>query len=177
MTIPAGSPAARLVVVGQVVGVHGIRGTLRIKSYCESAEAFRGFGRVLLGGTPSASDRHLVVRSVRQASKGVLLDLVGIDSCEAAEGLVGQKLLVSRDQLPQLPARQYYWADLEGLSVSTLDGKELGRIQHLSDFGAHPVMAVHDGERERLIPFVLDRVVHSVDLGQGRVLVDWDPDF
>ena len=77
---------------------------------------------------------------------------------------------------PSARADEFYWADLEGLSVETLDGTALGRVERLFSTAANDVLVVK-GERERLLPFVWDQVVQDVDLELGRIRVDWDPEF
>ena len=91
--------------------------------------------------------------------------------------LRGTEIAIDRDLLPPLGQGQYYWTDLEGLRVVNQDGVEFGRVDHLFDSGAHPVLVIRDGKRERLVPFVLDLHVLSVDIAGDLIRVDWDPDF
>lgn len=83
---------------------------------------------------------------------------------------------VRRDQLPATAPDEYYWNDLLGLEVMNLQGEPLGRVDHLIETGANDVLVVR-GERERLIPFVLNQVVMRVDLKAGEIEVDWDKDY
>ena len=79
--------------------------------------------------------------------------------------------------LPKSKRGEYYWADLEGLEVVTVEGVALGRVSHLIATGANDVLVVKDGKRERLIPFVLDDYVKKVDFDTDRITVAWDPEF
>ena len=76
----------------------------------------------------------------------------------------GTEIAIDRALLPPLRKGQYYWTDLEGLRVVNQDGVEFGRVDHLFDSGAHPILVIRNGERERLVPFVLDHHVLSVDI-------------
>ena len=87
----------------------------------------------------------------------------------------GQDVAVSRDDLPQAGANEWYWTDLIGLAVVNTAGDELGRVARIVRTGANDVLVV-EGERERLIPFIED-VVREVDLAAGVVRVDWSADF
>lgn len=116
------------------------------------------------------------VESGRRHGKTVVVKLAGIDDRDQAALLCNAEIAVRREQLPAAKADEIYWADLEGLAVRTVDGVELGRIEHLIETGANDVLVVK-GERERLIPFVREQVVKSVDLETGTVTVDWDPEF
>jgi 16S rRNA processing protein RimM len=86
------------------------------------------------------------------------------------------RISVPRDRLPPPAQDEYYWADLEGLFVSTLDGIGLGQVDHLFSTPGNDVLVVK-GERERLIPFIWGQVIKDVDLEQGLIRVDWDPGF
>ncbi|MEO7478720.1 MAG: ribosome maturation factor RimM, partial [Lysobacteraceae bacterium] len=50
-------------------------------------------------------------------------------------------------------------------------------VSHLFATGANDVLVAREGERERLIPFVVGQYIHNVDFDAGRVVVDWDPEF
>ena len=71
---------------------------------------------------------------------------------------------------------EYYWTDLEGMEVVTTDGVTLGQVDHLFETGGHDVMVV-EGDRQRLIPFVQDKVVQDVKFEQRLIVVDWDPTY
>ena len=108
----------------------------------------------------------------------VNLSFLGGDRAdEAAARFVGSEIWVRRSALPRSKQGEYYWADLEGLEVVTVEGAMLGRVSHLIATGANDVLVANDGKRERLIPFVPGDYVKQVDFDSGRITVDWDPDF
>jgi 16S rRNA processing protein RimM len=96
---------------------------------------------------------------------------------DAAERLRGLEIAVRRDQFSDYLAEgEYYWTDLEGMSVVTVDGQALGTVAHLFETGSNDVMVVR-GDRERLIPYIWDQVVTEVDLVARQIRVNWDPEF
>jgi len=99
----------------------------------------------------------------------------GVEDRDQAQSRVGCDIAVSRNDLPEAETDTYYWADLEGLRVVNRDGTDLGTITHLMATGANDVM-VTAGERERLIPFIVDEVILNVDFAKGVVTVDWEWD-
>ena len=164
-----------LVTLGRVTGAHGLKGWLKVHSDTSPRENIAGFPQLLLN-TGEGWQRWRVNSGGRQG-KYVVLKLRGCNDRNAAEELVGAQLAIEREQLPELvEPGEYYWADLEGLRVETLQGQLLGHLDHLFETGANDVMVV-SGERERLIPFIWDRVVKGVDPEHGVIRVDWDPDF
>jgi len=162
----------RVVLLGHIAGAHGVRGWVKIHSLTEPREAIFEYQPWLLG----EPDTPVRIREGRKHGNRLIAQLEGIDTREQAEALLGKEIGVYREQLPELQGAQDYWADLVGLAVRLESGRELGRIENMLATGANDVMVVQ-GDRERLIPFVLGRYVKSVDIVAGVVLVDWDPDF
>jgi len=162
----------KLVPLGFISGVLGIRGWVKVHSWTSPREAILGYQPWLLG-----EDRNTVrINQGRPQGKTIVVSLPGVDDREQARELVGTEIAVFRDQMPEPAENDYYWSDLEGLIVETKDGVELGHIVKMMETGANDVMVV-TGDRECLIPFVPGEFVISVDLGKGRLVVDWDPDF
>jgi 16S rRNA processing protein RimM len=126
-------------------------------------------------------DRHGEWRKQQLADgsrhgKGVIARLSDCQDRDQARALMGCEIGERRDQLFETAPGEYYWCDLQGLKVVTPQGELLGTVDHLIETGANDVLVVH-GERERLIPFVLDQVILNVDLEKGEIQVDWDKDF
>lgn len=165
---------AGLVIVGRVSGLFGVRGWLKIHSYTEPRENIVEYRPWLLN--TGGQWRMIEVESGRAHGKGVVVKFVGYDDRDAAALLVGRDIAVTREQLGEPDAGEYYWTDLEGLKVITLEGVDLGVVDHVFATGANDVVVVR-GERERLLPFVRGDVIRNIDLRRGVMEVDWDPEF
>lgn len=164
----------RRIILGRVSGLHGVKGWVKVFSYTSPREGITGYRKwqVKRGNEWVAMD----VKGGRPQGKTVVAKLAGIDARDAAAMLIDAEIAVWRSQLPPPAADEFYWIDLEGLSVQTIEGVVLGRISHLVETGSNDVMVVK-GDRERLVPFIRDQVVKRVDFDAGLVEVDWDPDF
>jgi 16S rRNA processing protein RimM len=114
--------------------------------------------------------QHYHVQHVRDAGERWLLQLAGISSREMARSLIGLDLYAPRDELP-LPAEgEFYWFDLEGLLVYTLEGEYLGQVVEFFPTGSNEVLVVREGEREFLLPFIRD-VIAAVDEARGCIYI------
>ena len=170
------SGAGRRVPLGRIVGVHGVQGAVRLESWTEPRDRIFAYQPWWLVGNDGSSVMLDGVQG-RTQGKGLIALLPGVGDRDAAMAWVGSEIRIPRDALPAPAAGEYYWADLEGLEVVTVAGRVLGRVSHLIATGANDVLVVRDGERERLLPFIAGGCVQSVDLGSGRITVDWDPEF
>jgi len=165
----------RFVTLGRVSGAHGIQGWVKVHSDTSPRENIVSYSPwyLLRDGRREAWK----VNAGRLQGKVVVAKLAGCNDRDSAEALVGAEIAVPRAVLPATTEPgEFYWADLVGLRVETVDGVDLGRIEQLFETGANDVMVVK-GDRERLVPYIWQQVVREVDLVGGVMRVDWDPDF
>jgi 16S rRNA processing protein RimM len=162
-----------MVVMARVAGPFAVKGWVKLQVYTERVDGLLDYPVWWIGGDGSWAPAEVEDGAAHGAA--LVAKLKGIDDREAAAALSGREVAVPRSALPGSEEGEYYWADLEGLRVSNLDGQPLGVVSELLETGANHVLVVH-GERERLIPFV-GAVVKSVDLARGELVVDWGADF
>jgi len=161
--------------VGRIVGVHGIKGEVKVFSYSESSSVFRP-GKIFLCLNPpdrnqSPVSDNLILHEIIRAKphkQGFLVLLKGISSRNEAEAWVGAEFFVQRASLPEPEEGTYYWADLIGLAVFTNEELYLGQVEAIFPTGSNDVYVVKDGDKETLIP-ALASVVTGVDL-ENRVM-------
>ncbi|HEY6894587.1 MAG TPA: ribosome maturation factor RimM [Rhodanobacteraceae bacterium] len=163
------------VLVGKIVGLSGVRGEVKLESYTEPRTKIFSYHPWLLKS--ALGDREIGGCSGRAQGKGIVAALPEVGDRGAAARFVGSEVWVRRSALPKPKRGEYYWADLEGLEVVTVEGAKLGTVSHLVATGANDVLVTKDDKRERLIPFVIDDYVKEVDFDAGRITVDWDPEF
>lgn len=164
----------KLINVGKISGVFGIKGWVKVFS-------FTGDRGNILDYSPwqlKKADLSKTINVVDGALQGklVVAALEGITDRDQAASLIGWDIFISPDQRPQAADGEYYWSDLLSLQVETKEGVPLGVIDSLLETGANDVVIVK-GERERAIPFIQGQSIVSIDLQQGKMIVDWDPEF
>ncbi len=156
--------------MGKVVGTHGIQGTLKVYSDSESWSLF-GSGSSIFIRKPDGSVNSWHIKWVRPHKRFLLLSLEGVSTLEAAQDFKGAQVLVDKTALPRLEEGSFYWFDLMGLRVFSMDGSLLGKIESIIETGSNDVYVVRKGNRETLIP-ALTKVVKAVDLENRTMQVD-----
>lgn len=162
------------VVLGRIGAPHGIGGWVRVHSSARPPESIVDFRHWLIARDGRWRETQLV--DFRLPAKGIVVRLDGCTDRDDAAALRDAQIAVPRDALPEPADGEWYWADLLGLRVETVDGVLLGTVDHLIETGANDVLVVH-GERERLVPWIPGTVIHRVDVAGGTMVVDWDPEF
>jgi 16S rRNA processing protein RimM len=168
-----------VVVLGEVVGSYGVRGWLKVRPFTELPEALLGHATWWLRARDG--DWHEYQRPDGRLHSGALVvALSGVETREAALAMKGALVGVPRSALPAAGDDEYYWDDLTGLAVRNRAGVLLGEVSGMTQHGAHPLLRVARPPGalgpERLIPFV-PAIVDRIDVGAGRIDVDWGEDF
>lgn len=165
---------ARDIVVGKIASPFGVRGWTKVVSYTEPGNGLLNYPVWQL--TRGKLRQSVEVEEGRQHGKFLVVKLKDIDDRDQIALLTNAEIVVAREQFPDTAEGDYYWADLIGLTVTTITGVELGVVDSMLETGANDVLVVK-GDRERLVPWITPDVVTEVDIKNGILKVDWDPDF
>jgi len=157
-------------IVAKIVGVHGVRGNVKLHAYVESLSLLEPGATVVVGDPESGKGRY-TIRWAKPHHRTVLMSLKNVDDRDAAEMLVGADVFMEKSRLPDLEEGSYYWSDLIGMAVVTTDGQSLGRIASILRTGSNDVYVVREGAGEILIPALVS-VVKTVDPGSNTMTVD-----
>jgi len=160
--------------VGKISGVFGIKGWVKVFSFTDPRENILTYSPWLLKKGDETKTVNVVDGQLQ--GKTIVAQLTDINDRDQAASLMGWVIFITQDQLPKAAKGEYYWSELIGLNVETIDGVQLGVVDSLLETGANDVIIVQ-GERERVIPFLQGQTIINVDLDAGKIVVDWDPEF
>ncbi|NND93184.1 MAG: ribosome maturation factor RimM [Granulosicoccus sp.] len=169
------------VLLGHITGISGLRGWVKVHSDTSPRNNIVSYPQwwVELAG----SWRQFQVLQGRPQGKTIVAQLEGVDTPELASTLIGASIAISRAELPEPAAGEYYWADLIGMQVRTVDDIRIGPVSRLFETGANDVMVIADHRegqgdtKEVLVPWLVPDVITDVDVVERIITVDWDPDF
>ena len=159
-----------LLEVGVVIGIHGLRGDLKIRPLPTGDLALPGARKVFLKDSKGLMVQYEAVRS-SQHKQNILLRLSGLDNLYAVEPLVGASVWMAKEDLPELNDEHYYWSDLDGLEVIDQQQGVLGRVVGMFATPAHDILEVDGLAGEILIPAIEPFLV-QVDRDKGQLLVN-----
>ncbi len=169
-----GSASQEQVAVGKISGIYGVTGWVRIISYTRPISNIFSYSPWLIGRGAQQESRELL--EGRMQGKGLVARIKDLEDRDIARSYIGKDILLYRNQMPVLPAGEYYWCDLMQLDVVNLEGMKLGKVIEILETGANDVLVIK-GERRHLVPLMLDKYVTAIDIKNGVITVDWDPEY
>lgn len=156
------------IVLGHIVGAHGIRGDVMLRTYTAHPEDIAAYGAL----TDEAGQRKFVITSVRVGPKGAVIRIKGVADRNAAEALRGVGLYVKRAQLPAPAPGEFYHHDLIGLAAVDPAGHPIGKVVAMLNYGAGDILEIEiAGSKDtELIPFKM-AFVPEIDLTARTVVI------
>lgn len=156
------------VCVGIIVGAHGVRGAVRVKSFTQEPGDVAAYGAL----TDETGQRRYALKPVGKVRGVILAELDDVADRNAAEALRGVRLYAERGRFPRLGGNEFYHADLIGLAAETAGGARLGRVRAVDNYGAGDVIELELASGGSVVLPFNRQAVPVVDLAEGRIVVD-----
>lgn len=160
----------KLVIVGKVVGAHGIKGVIKVLSMTDFPERLRERRRLVFYDHADNVVFEGELESLSMEGAILLVKVKGCDTRDMAERLIGSFIKVKEEELPPLGEGEFYFHQIIGLKVYTQDGRYLGKVVDILKTGANDVFCVK-GKREYMIP-ALKSLVKEVDLKREIMIIE-----
>lgn len=156
------------ICIATISGPHGIQGHLKIQVHLDVPGDIAEYDPILFQDGSTFSLKKVI----RCLPRAVIVSVQGVMDRDAALALRGEKLYITRDQLPEVEEEDYYHTDLIGLSVLNEKGCEIGLVKHVHDYGAGPILEISDPKTHKsiLVPFRKD-AVPEVSLKSKKLVV------
>ncbi len=157
-----------LVIVGSVAGAFGVKGEIRLKSYCANPQDIEVYDLVSEDGT-----REFKVELTGSTKNGFTARITGVTTKDQADALKGTQLCAERSKLPDLPDDEFYYNDLIGLEVLDTGGAALGKVKNVVNHGAGDILEITapGASTPILLPFTKVNIP-TVDVVAGRIIAD-----
>ncbi len=159
---------AAKICLGAIVGVHGVRGEVKVKSFTSAEKNLTAYGPL----SDEAGTRRFELKIVGHSKELLRVKIKGVDDRNLAATLIGTGLYVERSLLPELPEEEFYHSDLIGLMALSPAGDKVGTVNALYNFGAGDLIEIRTPEnRLEMLPFT-KAYVPTVNLKDGFIIVE-----
>ena len=159
-----------LLEVGVIIGTHGLRGDLKIRTLPTGDLALPGASMVYLKDSDGVMTCYDAVRSSPH-KQNILLRLSGLERLDAVEPLIGTSVWMATEDLPDLDEDHFYWTDLEGMDVVDRHLGPIGKVVGMFTTPAHDILEVKGARGEVLIPAV-EPFLRGLEQESGTLHVD-----
>lgn len=160
----------QMIEVGAVVGVHGLRGDLKVRPLPTGEPALLAARQVVLVDSAGQAEPYRVVRASRHKNQ-LLLRLAQCDHIDAVTPLVGCSVWMERSAVSRLDEESPYWHELDGLEVIDRELGVIGRVAGMFSTAAHDILEVRGAYGEVLIP-AIPPFIRNIDIESGCLHVD-----
>jgi 16S rRNA processing protein RimM len=169
-----------LVLIASIGKPRGLKGEFFLNSYSNPAENILNYSNLLKNDDISI---NLKIEYIRRINKKFYSKILDINDVDEIKKYTNTKLFIDYKNLPELPQNETYLHDLIGMIVIDQNLDEiLGVVDGLNNYGADDCIIVKPSinsvdKQERLIPFIKDKFIKSVDKKKRVIQVDWQKDF
>jgi 16S rRNA processing protein RimM len=158
---------ARNVLLAAVIGAQGLKGEVKVKTFTATPDALSRYGVL-----HTRDGRKLVITAFRPAKEGeAVLAFEGVRDRNAAESLKGAELFVERAALPVPAEDEFYHADLIGLEARDHEGRMLGRVLAVHNFGASDVIELARADGDSVHLAFTKETVPVINIADGYIVV------
>jgi len=155
--------------LGRIVKVHGVQGEVKVACFAECWLPFQTLEHLWVG-PPEGPLRRFKLEAGREHGRDAVLKLEGVDSAEAASGLIGQEISIPRTEAPAPPSGAFYHYDILGLLV--VEGERpLGSVREILETPAHDVFVIQGPTGEWLLP-ATHAHIRRIDVAAGRIEIE-----
>jgi len=160
---------SELICVGSIAGAFGVKGELRVKSFCANPSDLAKYTPLLT----EDGEKSFELSLIGEIKNGFSARIVGIDTKEAADALRGVSLFARREDLPELPVDEYYYSDLIGFEVADTGGLFIGTVKTVVNHGADDLLeiSIPGASDTALVPFT-KIFVPTVDMNAKKIVID-----
>tara|TARA_B100001059_G_C17370490_1_gene349512 strand:- start:21 stop:530 length:510 start_codon:yes stop_codon:yes gene_type:complete len=158
--------------IGLIVGVHGIKGEVKLKSYTEIPENIFSYQELHVEN----SNKQINLIFVRKVKNNFICRIENIISRNEAEKLRGLKLFINRDKLLKLSEDEFYQADLLGFQVYNLKRESFGLINSFNDFGGGLLVEVSKNDKMFYLP-ISSNFLKNINYLKKEVILNLDLNF
>ena len=161
-----------LIEIGCFVGVHGIKGQVKLNSFTEIPESIFNYKEFFL----EKNEKALKLKLISKVKQNLICKIENVETRNEAEKYRGLKLFIKKDSLPKLEESEFYHRDLIEFEVYNLKKESFGKIQSFNDFGGGLLIEVKKESKLFYLPFS-NNFLEDIDYKQKEVIINLDLSF
>ena len=169
-----------LICIASIGKPKGLKGEFFLNSFCNPAENILNYSNIIIEANKLA---NFNIEYIKKVNSKFISKVINIDNVDDIKKFTNLKLYISKEELPKLEVGHVYWHDLIDLNVIDFDsGDILGQVKDLNNFGSNDCLEIIPTKDsvdniKRLIPFVENKIIKSIEKEKSIIYVNWPKDF
>jgi len=169
-----------LICIASIGKPKGLKGEFFLNSFCNPADNILNYSNIVFEDNKLA---NFNIEYIRKINSKFISKIININNVDDIKKYTNLKLFISKDELPQLKSGQVYWHDLIDLTVIDFDTDDiLGEVKDINNFGSNDCLEVNPtndsvDDLKRLIPYVENKIIKSINKEKSIIYVNWSKDF
>jgi 16S rRNA processing protein RimM len=159
-----------LIAYGKITKSHGLYGGVRLLPFSRRFESLHSIQRIFIDRARGREPEGFYLKECRPEKDSAIIRLVGVETIDEAEKLIGRNVYIERSDLPELGEDEFYWFELIGLEIYTEDGRYVGKVESLIDRALQSLLVVKDGDKESLIP-LSEPIIKEIKLKESKIII------
>lgn len=157
-----------LVCLGEIVGAHGIKGSVKVRTFTEHPRDLVSYGQLI---RQDLTPIKIQIENIK-TDNSLLARVEGCVTRNQSESLLGTKLYVHREQLPVLDNDEFYQEDLVGMTVFDDADQKIGTVTAIQNFGAGDFLEIHPAEGSKPVTAIFnDDSIVNLDLEAKKIVI------
>ena len=158
----------------------GLKGEFFINSFCEPKDNLLNYSNFFI---QDDLIKDFKIEYIEKINLKMCAKIFGINDLESIKKFTNLKIFIDKDSLPKIGNNEAYWHELIGMQVINIETKDLlGVVENLSNFGSNDCLELVPTKQsvdnnKRLIPFIVDKFISSIDKEESIIFVYWDKSF
>ena len=158
----------------------GLKGEFFINSFCEPKDNLLNYSNFFI---QDDLIKDFKLEYIKKINLKMYAKIFGINDLESIKKFTNLKIFIDKDSLPKIGNNEAYWHELIGMQVIDMETKDLlGVVENLSNFGSNDCLELVPTKQsvdnnKRLIPFIVDKFISSIDKEESIIFVYWDKSF
>ena len=163
------------ILIAKIGKTRGLKGEFFLRPFSESTETFLSFKKFYI--LKSSMMQEVDFEFVKASNTNIIAKFRSIDDVDEMKAFGQKDIYILKSELPELEKNEAYWFELENMKVLNLEGRQLGHVSAVNNFGANDVLEVKKKNKTLLIPFIKNRIIISINKEENSILVDWQEDY
>ena len=158
----------------------GLKGEFFINSFCTPKDNLLNYSNFYIQDNLIEDFK---IEYIKKINLKMYAKIFGINDLESIKKFTNLKIFIDKDSLPKIGNNEAYWHELIGMQVIDMETKDLlGVVENLSNFGSNDCLELVPSKKsidneKRLIPFIVDKFISSIDREESIIFVYWDKSF